>query len=125
MYRDQAPPNKHKTLVAVKEAFNSYIKKKCSKAHIPEIMCAEWKDAILTTVKNELDSFPVYDYNAVLSKPPVTEALSRLQQNFVFVPTDKASNNVSIVCKMVLRSFMFSYSKMKSTAPLISLQQSP
>ena len=98
-YRDQASPNKHKTLGTVKEALNSYISKKSSKAHVPEIMFAEWKDAILTSVKNRLDQFPSYAYDAVLMKPAVIEELSRLQDKFVFVPTDKASNNVSIVCK--------------------------
>ena len=34
-----------------------------------------------------------------LSKPQVKAALSQLQEELVFVPTDKASNNISMVCK--------------------------
>ena len=98
-YRDQAPPNKHKALKAVTDALNRYINKKSNKASLPVIMFAEWKDAVLTSVKNKLDSFPTYEYNAVLQKPSIIDELTALQDKFVFVPTDKASNNVSVVCK--------------------------
>jgi hypothetical protein len=62
-------------------------------------MFSEWRDAVITSVKGKLDRFTAYAYNAVLLKPAVSEDLSGLQEKFVFVPTDKASNNVSIVCK--------------------------
>ncbi len=35
-----------------------------------------------------------------LSIPKIKELLSTLQENFVFVPTDKAGNNIAIVCKV-------------------------
>ena len=35
----------------------------------------------------------------VLNRKEIKEELKRLQDQFVFVPTDKASNNISIVCK--------------------------
>ena len=100
-YRDQAPPNKTKTLTAVKDGLNSYIKKKSSKNSVPESMFSEWRDAVITSVKDKLDRFTPYSYNAALLKPAVSEELSRLQEKFVFVPTDKASNTVSIVCKKI------------------------
>ena len=59
----------------------------------------EWKNAIPTKAKQKLDTFSSFHYNSVLSKPYVMEELSRLQRKYVFVPTDKANNNVSIICK--------------------------
>ena len=57
------------------------------------------KNAILDKVRQKLDSFPAYAYNAVLTKPQVMEELDRLKDQFVFVSIDKASNNVAVVCK--------------------------
>lgn len=37
--------------------------------------------------------------NMILNSPDVIDSLSKLQDKFVFVPTDKASNNIAIVCK--------------------------
>ena len=98
-YRDQAAPNKPKALRAVKEALNTYIKKKSSTNHLPEQAFLEWKDGILTTVQNKLDHYSPFSFNNILSKPSVKEELQRLQDIYTFVPTDKAANNVSIVCK--------------------------
>ena len=98
-YRDQAAPNKHKTLEAVKKALNNYIKKKSSKTSRPEAMFGEWKSSIMESVKNKLETFRPYKYNSILSKPEVKEELIQLQDKYVFVPTDKANKNVSIICK--------------------------
>ena len=35
-----------------------------------------------------------------LSIPKIKETVSKLQENFVFVPTDKAGNNIAIICKV-------------------------
>ena len=40
-----------------------------------------------------------YGFNSVLNDVEVILALDQLQSEFVLVPTDKASNNVTIVCK--------------------------
>jgi hypothetical protein len=98
-YRDQTAPNKQKAQEAVKKALNSYIKKKSSKNCRPEVMFSEWKANILETVENKLENFGPYDFNSILSKPAVKEEIMRLQEKYVFVPTDKASKNVSLICK--------------------------
>ena len=59
----------------------------------------EWKNTILKKVKQKFYTLSSFHYNSVLSKPYVMEELSRLQRKYVFVPTDKANNNVSIICK--------------------------
>ena len=108
-YQDQVPPNKHTTCRAVTDALEAYIKKKSSIASKPEVMFQEWKNAILDKVRQKLDSFPAYAYNTVLTKPQVMEELDRLKDQFVFVPIDKASNNVT-PSRLCVRSFMWKYS---------------
>ena len=59
-----------------------------------------WKDAILKAIQSQLSTtnskkFP----NPILENNEVKEYLKSLHSKFVLVPTDKASNNVSIVCK--------------------------
>ena len=54
---------------------------------------------ILKQVKNTLNKLNTYNYNNVLSKKENINALKRLQNKWVFVPTDKASNNITVVCK--------------------------
>ena len=98
-YRDQTAPNKTKARDAVKKALNNYIKKKSSKVSRPEAMFGEWKASILQAVENKLDNFRPYNYNNVLSKPAVKVELAKLQEKYVFVPTDKADKNVTLVCK--------------------------
>ena len=38
-------------------------------------------------------------YGSIFSYPDVVRELSRLHENFVIVPTDKASNNYTFICK--------------------------
>ena len=40
-----------------------------------------------------------YKYNAVLSHKKNIDNLSKLHEDFIFTPVDKASNNVAIICK--------------------------
>ena len=44
-------------------------------------------------------NFRPYNYNNVLSKPAVKAELAKLQEKYVFVPTDKADKNVTLVYK--------------------------
>ena len=98
-YRDQAPPDKHKAYQAVKTALENYIKKKSNKNTLPESMFQGWKSTILTEVKTKLDNFSPFEFNCVLGKEEVLHELEQLQEQYVFVPTDKADKNVSLVCK--------------------------
>ena len=35
-----------------------------------------------------------------LSTPKIKDLLSKLHEKFVFIPTDKAGNNIAVVCKV-------------------------
>ena len=90
-YRDQAPPSTaDKAYKAAKKAVNQYCKDMSEryKKSIEEF--AEWKTLILEQV---------YPHNVTLSDDMVKNELKLLHDKFVLVPTDKAANNITIVCK--------------------------
>ena len=43
---------------------------------------------------------------SVFSDPDVVSELSSLHDNYVVVPTDKASNNIVLICKALLQLFI-------------------
>ena len=98
-YRDQAPPNKILAIKAIKDAVNIYADKMSERYSIPMTMFSEWKINILEHVKQQLEGRKNYKFNSILSDKDVVTELNNLHQSFVFVPTDKAANNVTIMCK--------------------------
>ena len=58
-----------------------------------------WKISILREVKRRLELANVYKFNAVLQHKNNKDTLKQLREHFIFVPIDKASNNVGIICK--------------------------
>jgi len=52
-------------------------------------------DAKIETLKSR----PTRHVKEILKQTSIIEELDRLQEKYVFVPTDKASNNISVVCK--------------------------
>ena len=61
----------------------------------------EWKALILAEVHNQLDNCKgkPFSYNVTLSDNKVQYGLKALHDKYVLVPTDKAANNITIVCK--------------------------
>ena len=98
-YRDQAPPSVEKAFSAIKNAIVLYCKKMASRFNMNIVAFREWQHKILAAVREQLEACKKYKFNSVLSKPDVIIALKELHNEFVFVPTDKASNNITIVCK--------------------------
>lgn len=62
-------------------------------------MFDEWRHKILEYSKIQIEKKRNYCYNSVLSNKDVMDELEKLQKKYVLVPTDKAANNVTIVCK--------------------------
>ena len=98
-YRDQAPPSVKAAFNAVKTAVNDYCKILSDRYKKPIVMFTEWKSLILDKVKLQLLNCKPFPYNTTLSDGKVLKELSILHDKFVLVPTDKAANNVTIVCK--------------------------
>ena len=64
-----------------------------------------WSNSVLEALElkiQKLERVPKFNRflgTKILDQPDVRQELKRLQEDFVFVPTDKASNNISIICK--------------------------
>ena len=98
-YRENEPPNKHKAIKAFSNGIDAYVEKLSSLLKKPSSYFKPWRDTLLTRIKNRLSKAKSYAFNNILSKPEVKKHLNSLQQKFVFVPVDKAANNVAIICK--------------------------
>ena len=63
----------------------------------------DWFHTVMGKVNTEIDILssknPPKHVKKVLNDPKIKKELERLQEKYVFVPTDKASNKISIVCK--------------------------
>ena len=98
-FHDQQPPNKDKALEAIKSGIDSYIHSTSSKMSVPINCFHAWKIEVLKQVELKLGRSKLYNYNNVLSKIAVKRELSKLKSDFVFIPVDKAAQNVCIICK--------------------------
>ena len=98
-YREQQPLNKSKALKAFSQSLDSYITNINSKLKKPQDFFFDWKNVIMDKIKTKLRKMASGKFNNVLNKKKVQQDLEILKQKFVFVPVDKASNNVAIICK--------------------------
>ena len=61
-----------------------------------------WIGTVMTKVDAEITSLttrPTKHVKKILKQKQTINELNQLQDKYVFVPTDKASNNISVVCK--------------------------
>lgn len=70
---------------------------------------SQWKDKIMdsTRIQNVQKTFVEHDVQSVLNEPNVKRDLKSLHSKCVFVPIDKASNNVAIICKRLYASVIY------------------
>ena len=99
-YREQQPPNKTEAYNSIISAIDIYIHKMSVALNKPIASFNEWRNNILEESKRRLDNIRPYRYNKVLYKDSEEDiALKKLQKDFVFVPVDKAGNNIAVICK--------------------------
>ena len=85
---------------SVCEDLDTHIKKISSKKSTPDTTFALWKEAIIDNVRRSLARLKIKRFPKPVLKSTATKSyLADLHQKYVLVPTDKAQNNVSIVCK--------------------------
>ena len=76
-----------------------------AKENADRVVLNEWSASILNLVRNrvkklkKLKRFRYSSKKSILNKPLVKSYLQELHDRYVFVPTDKASNNIAIICK--------------------------
>ena len=98
-FREVPAPNKNDIIKSITSGIDSYIYK-IAKLVGKSVECFKsWKIEILSMVNNKLCNLNPYKYNNVLSKKGNIDDLKRYQSKWVFIPTDKAGNNITIVCK--------------------------
>ena len=98
-YHDQQPPNKNVAFNSIESGIDSYVTQVSAKLKVPITQFSEWKSKLKSAVKLNLDRCKKYQFNNVLSQSGPKDALRKLQDDFPIVPVDKASYNVSFVCK--------------------------
>ena len=98
-YRDQVYPSIPKALSAIKSGIIDYCNSMAKRYKMNIILFREWQHRVFTEVEKQLNDCKNYKFNSVLSKPDIINSLKALHKDFVLVPTDKASNNITIVCK--------------------------
>lgn len=69
--------------------------------NVEPVCFEEWTQKVMKEVVKKVQRLrkSTKKYRSVLNSPKTKHLLSELQKKYVFVPTDKASNNISIVCK--------------------------
>jgi hypothetical protein len=81
--------------------------KDCMKTRAPhenvDVKClSKWHHNAMKDCKSNIDRLDRRNRSRndmILNSPETKDYLKKLQQDLVFVPTDKASNNITIVCK--------------------------
>ena len=70
---------------------------------IPVEQMNPWKNEILKRVDQKIRNLKQRLHpkktSQVLKRPDVVEHLEQLRKTYVFVPIDKAGNNIAIICK--------------------------
>ena len=105
-YREVKAPDKNKVLQSLISGIDSYISKIANLCKIAENSFRPWKMEIMKLLKLKIEKLTPYNYNNVLSKARNKNDLVNLQEKYVFIPTDKAGNNITIVCKKLYMESM-------------------
>jgi hypothetical protein len=86
----------------VKVSLKSCISKWAEREKVDDQMLMEWYNKVnedISKVVARLSKKRKKTKRMTLKSPVISKLLKELQTDFVFVPTDKASNNIAVVCK--------------------------
>jgi hypothetical protein len=101
-YRESQNVNWRKFSEDVKIGLNKCVSKWAKREQVDQSLLSEWKTKVFEEVKSKVEIMKKScskRKSTTLSSPEVKSVLEKLQKDFVFVQTDKASNNIAIVCK--------------------------
>ena len=98
-YHDQQPPLKSTAYNSIISGLDKYINATSAKLSLPPKTFIAWKCEILKKVRIKLKQMKPYRFNQVMKQSEVKKELTQLKQDFVMVPVDKASKNISFICK--------------------------
>ena len=98
-HRETPPANKDTIIKTLSDSIDSYIQQTSNATKQPDTAFTPWKTEILRRLQIQLQKVRCHKHKNILSKQTNITELSKLQQKWVFTPTDKAANNISIICK--------------------------
>ena len=98
-YREQQAPRVDKALKEYKSSIDKYTNNLCDKNKLAIQQFLPWKTELSKAIETALQKCKPFQYNNVLNKRKNKEDLETLKTHFVFVPVDKAGNNVALICK--------------------------
>ena len=99
-YRECHRWKKGDVLSSLEKDLDTHISKQSEKKKTPVECFQLWKSDLLAKVRNKLAHIKIRRFKKpVLLDKDILEELKKLQETFIIVPTDKAANNVSIVCR--------------------------
>ena len=84
------------------DACEEYARRWAKKEDVEVDTLSEWIKSIADVLKRRIRRLKHSvntRHESIFSDPDVVRELSRLHENFVIVPADKASNNYTFVCK--------------------------
>ena len=96
-FRLPQPRNAGKALKSFKNGIDEYVKCLSKKFKLPETVFDNWRVHVIQCIKIKLETISNYSEKFLDTEKAFVE-LKKLQDKFVFIPTDKSGNNVSIVC---------------------------
>ena len=101
-YREQTKINWNQNFKIIMDSVEDYAHKWAKEEDEPVECLSEWIKSIRSALIGRIHQLrkTTYEYKKpILSQPFVRRNLQELHDKFVIVPTDKASNNITIICK--------------------------
>ena len=103
-YRERANTTWAKFLKDVRRSLNNCIQTWAPSEEVDAKLFDEWKHNLLEDVHSKLqlrkkDEATCTRHKSVLHSKPLKTNLENFHKEFVLVPTDKAGNNISVICK--------------------------
>ena len=101
-YREPVSYSWHQNFSIIMDACEEYARRWAKKEDVEVDTLSEWIKSIADVLKRRIRRLKHSvntKHESVFSDPDVVRELSRLHENFVIVPADKASNNYTFVCK--------------------------
>ena len=101
-YREPVSFSWHQNFNIIMDACEEYARRWAKKEDVEVDTLSEWVKSIANVLKRRIQRLKCSvntRHESIFCDPEVDKELSRLHENFVIVPADKASNNYTFVCK--------------------------
>ena len=102
-YREPVTINFSKVLVSLKEDIKHFVELWSNKEKVAQECFDEWIVGVMELAEKRVDhlrsKYKVVPYRSVFSRAASSKCLEDLKEKYVLVPVDKASKNISVICK--------------------------